>query len=86
MSHGHFLSTLYSFQASTLPGGVKGTWVETGLASPYTARMTKRDPFKYFKTSPEIIRLAEPPRVYRRVKHSKDEPHDEETIHPRLSG
>ena len=28
----------------------------------------------------------EPPRVYRRVKHSKDEPHDEETIHPRLSG
>ena len=25
---------------------------------PYPARMKKRDPFKYFKTSPEIIRLA----------------------------
>ncbi len=25
---------------------------------PYPARMEKRDPFKYFKTSPEIIRLA----------------------------
>ena len=29
---------------------------------------------------------SEPPRVYRRVKHSKDEPYDEETIHPHLSG
>ncbi len=28
----------------------------------------------------------EPPRVYRRVEHSKDEPYDEAKIHPRLSG
>ena len=35
----------------------------------------------------ELIEMdCEPPRVYRRVKHSKDEPYDEETIHPRLSG
>ncbi|MFV0513778.1 MAG: hypothetical protein ACK5MY_09155 [Jhaorihella sp.] len=31
------------------------------------------------------IVASEPPRVYRRVKHSKDEPNDEETIYPRLS-
>ncbi|PTW44467.1 hypothetical protein C8N38_1163 [Rhodovulum kholense] len=29
---------------------------------------------------------TEPPRVYWRVKHSKDEPYDDKTIHPRLSG
>lgn len=28
----------------------------------------------------------EPPRVYRRVKHSKDEPYDKAEIYPRLSG
>ena len=28
---------------------------------------------------------VEPPRVYRRVKHSKGEPYDEETTYPRLS-
>lgn len=28
---------------------------------------------------------SEPPRVYRRVKHSKDEPYDQAEIHPRLS-
>ncbi len=33
----------------------------------------------------DLPRGIEPPRVYRRVKHSKDEPHDTETIHPRLS-
>lgn len=40
------------------------------------------------KSDPRCGRRArsEPPRVYRRVKHSKDEPYDEETIHPRLSG
>ena len=30
--------------------------------------------------------LCEPPWVYRRIKHSKDESDDEETIHPCLSG
>jgi transposase len=30
--------------------------------------------------------LGEPPRVYRRVKHSKDEPYDKAENHPRLSG
>ncbi|MFG5382765.1 nucleotidyl transferase AbiEii/AbiGii toxin family protein [Yoonia sp. R2-816] len=33
-----------------------------------------------------VSRHYEPPRFYRRVQHSKDEPYDEETIHPRLSG
>ena len=42
----------------TLPGLVKGTWLEAELPPPYPALMTKRDPFKYFKTSREIIRLA----------------------------
>jgi putative transposase len=39
-------------------GAVKGSWVEAGVAAPYPTLMTKRDPFKYFKTSSEIIRLA----------------------------
>ena len=30
-------------------------------------------------------RQSEPPRVYRRVKYSKDEPYDEPEIHPCLS-
>ncbi|MFC3289840.1 SDR family NAD(P)-dependent oxidoreductase, partial [Paracoccus aerius] len=30
--------------------------------------------------------VHEPPRVYRRVKHSKDEPYVKAEIHPRLSG
>ncbi len=33
----------------------------------------------------EVIAEHEPPRVYRRVKHSKGEPYDEETTYPRLS-
>ncbi len=33
-----------------------------------------------------VSRHYEPPRFYRRVQDSKDEPYDEETIHPRLSG
>ena len=33
----------------------------------------------------QTSRSPEPPRVCRRVKHSKDEPYDKETIHPRLS-
>ena len=32
------------------------------------------------------VRNFEPPRVYRRVKHSKDEPYDKESTYPRLSG
>ncbi|ARU03210.1 hypothetical protein LOKVESSMR4R_03988 (plasmid) [Yoonia vestfoldensis] len=28
---------------------------------------------------------TEPPWVYRRVKHSKDEPYDKESTYPRLS-
>ncbi|MBK1637169.1 endonuclease NucS domain-containing protein, partial [Rhodovulum adriaticum] len=37
------------------------------------------------EASDAVWRLYEPPRVYRRVKHSKDEPYDEAEIHPRLS-
>ena len=32
-----------------------------------------------------VFHVFEPPRVYRRVKHSKGEPYDEETTYPRLS-
>lgn len=32
-----------------------------------------------------MVETTEPPRVYRRVKHSKDEPYDKAQIHPRLS-
>ena len=28
------------------------------MSAPYPAQMTERSPFRYFKTSPEIIRLA----------------------------
>jgi len=39
-------------------GKVRGDWVEPTLVLPYPARMTKRDPFKDYKTSREVIRLA----------------------------
>ncbi|CUH46529.1 hypothetical protein RUA4292_00695 [Ruegeria atlantica] len=32
--------------------------IEAGSASTSRRRITKRSPFRYFKTSPEIIRLA----------------------------
>jgi hypothetical protein len=32
------------------------------------------------------VGMGEPPRVYRRVEHSKDEPYVKAEIHPRLSG
>lgn len=35
-----------------------GTRLETGCPGTYPVGTAKRDPFKYFKTSPEIIRLA----------------------------
>jgi hypothetical protein len=45
--------------ASRSPGGtVRGNLVEPGRARVYLRGMTKRSPFRYFKTSPEIIRLA----------------------------
>jgi putative transposase len=47
-----------SMAARWSTGAVKGSWVEAGVAAPYPTLMTKRDPFKYFKTSSEIIRLA----------------------------
>ena len=43
----------------TVSGGtVKENRVETQSVAAYPARMTKPDPFKYYKTSREIIRLA----------------------------
>jgi putative transposase len=39
-------------------GSVRATWLEAGQRPPYPSPMTKRSPFRYFKTSPEIIRLA----------------------------
>ena len=39
-------------------GNVRQNELETGRAALYPRRMTKHPPFRYFKTSPEIIRLA----------------------------
>ncbi len=39
-------------------GTVRQNQLETGRAVPYLPNMTKPDPFRYFKTSCEIIRLA----------------------------
>ena len=39
-------------------GVVKGTWLEPTRVARKAFLMTKRSPFRYFKPSPEIIRLA----------------------------
>ena len=41
-----------------LSGTVIGNWLETGRAVSQRLCMTKPDPFRYFKTSREIICLA----------------------------
>ena len=41
-----------------LKGTVRQNELETGQAALYPRRVTKCAPFRYFKTSPEIIRLA----------------------------
>ena len=40
-------------------GVVRGTLFELTVAPNWPCQMTKRLPFRYFKTSPELIRLAE---------------------------
>ena len=39
-------------------GSVRGNWLVQGRLASYRLIMTKSDIFKYFKTSPPIIRLA----------------------------
>ena len=39
-------------------GSVRRNRLETGRARVWRSAMTKRSPFRYFKTSPDIIRLA----------------------------
>jgi len=39
-------------------GIVRQNELETGREALYPLRMTKHSPFRYFKTSPEIIHLA----------------------------
>jgi hypothetical protein len=39
-------------------GIARGTLLEAGRAVPQRLQMTKNSPFRYVKTSPEIIRLA----------------------------
>lgn len=39
-------------------GSVRATWLVAGQGARSHLRMTKRSPFRYFKTFPEIIRLA----------------------------
>ena len=43
---------------NTWEGTVKQNKLETGRAVLKPRHMTKHSPFRYFKTSPEIIRLA----------------------------
>lgn len=42
----------------SMEGIVRLNWLERGRASGQPSSMTKPSPFRYFKTSPEIIRLA----------------------------
>ncbi len=42
----------------TLKGTVSAKLAEAGMVNNWRRGMTKRSPFRYFKTSPEIIRLA----------------------------
>ena len=49
------------------------------MRPPYPASMTKRSPFKYFKTSPEIIRLA----VVRYVRYPLSLRNVEDLLHKR---
>ena len=46
------------FELNPLNGLVRTNRLEPGMAGFWPAEMTKRSPFRYFKTSPEIIRLA----------------------------
>jgi hypothetical protein len=39
-------------------GTVNGNWLESRQAETLLCGMTKHSPFRYFKTSPEIIRLT----------------------------
>jgi hypothetical protein len=43
---------------AALAGRVRETWLEAEQGAGYRAAMTPINPFKYFKTSAEIIRLA----------------------------
>jgi hypothetical protein len=47
-----------TFSPSSRGGAVIGTLLEAGRASNSRRGKPKRFPFRYFKTSPEIIRLA----------------------------
>lgn len=48
----------FAGQADGLAGPVKGTRLESAPGAGYRPTMPKRAPFRYFKTSPEVIRLA----------------------------
>ncbi len=39
-------------------GTVRRTWLERGRGLATLLGLTQRSPFRYFKTSPEVIRLA----------------------------
>lgn len=54
LGHANILATLKQRWA----GAVRAPCLVAGLGAGGRLRMANRDPFKYFKTSPEIIRLA----------------------------
>jgi len=56
---GHWIPHIDVCQIKYTTGGtVRRNELEMGQAALYHRRMTKHSPFRYFKTSPEIIRLA----------------------------
>ena len=62
-----------------------GTWKRAAIENMATTFARRgRDPGR--DDGAQIEKLHEPPRVYRRVKLSKDGPYDTEKIHPELHG
>ena len=53
-----FLILRSGVRIRSLRGIVKPSWLEVGRVGKYRRRMTKCSPFRYYKTSPEIIRLT----------------------------
>ncbi|MBR2573666.1 MAG: IS66 family insertion sequence element accessory protein TnpB [Loktanella sp.] len=60
----------------------------TGTVFVFRSRRADRLKLLYWDGTGLVMayKRFEPPRVYRRVKHSKDEPYDKEATYHRLSG
>ena len=65
--------------AKARPGIVRQNPLEAGSTAPQHLLMTKRSPFRYFKTSPEFIRVA----VMLYVRFPLSPRNVEDTLHER---